>query len=276
MACSWRRIKRDFLSHFGNPRLDLLVWVLVRKLQPLYIRIMQKIRYPTGRPRDARSWRKEFKREWKVLYARETSPQDEILYTRYNPDPHRWVCACPAFRRSRFLICKHLVKLCHPVDSRFFLNAQRNRTTPFWSHPTLIPIQPSTTNAIFHSPTTAPINEQDEDTDAEGSDDDLEETLHEDTVQEIPDRLEAIARILERFTPLLRAQKQYSDLRFYMEQGRQLDRAIGFMEDCLEVERLENSRVLNAPTTWGRKSTTMYLYPRPPHEIGSSNGQPPS
>jgi hypothetical protein len=93
-------------------------------------------------------------------------------------------------------------------------------------------------DTTLHTPTIALVNEQDEDTDAEGSDDDLEETLHEDTVQEIPDRLEAITRTLERFTPLLRAQ---------MEQGRQLDRAIGFMEDCLEVERLENSRVLNTP-----------------------------
>jgi hypothetical protein len=129
------------------------VWVLVRKLQPLYIHIMQKIRYPTGRPRDARSWRKEFKREWKVLYACETSPQDEILYTRYNPDLHRWVCACPAFRRSRFLICKHLVKLCDPVDSRFFSmpsviarrrsgvippSSQSNRVLPT---PSFIPLQ---------------------------------------------------------------------------------------------------------------------------------------
>ncbi|TFK57941.1 hypothetical protein BDN72DRAFT_737553, partial [Pluteus cervinus] len=32
----WRRIKHDFLHHFRMPRCDLLVWILVTKLAPLY------------------------------------------------------------------------------------------------------------------------------------------------------------------------------------------------------------------------------------------------
>jgi hypothetical protein len=54
MARSWRRIKHDFLSHFGNPRLDLIVWVLVRKLQPLYVRHHAKDSVP-NRPPSRRS-----------------------------------------------------------------------------------------------------------------------------------------------------------------------------------------------------------------------------
>jgi hypothetical protein len=69
---SWHRIKRDFLSHFANPRLDLLAWVIVMKLQPQYVRIAQKTQYLTGRPRDARAWRKSFKADWKACYARDT------------------------------------------------------------------------------------------------------------------------------------------------------------------------------------------------------------
>ncbi|KAJ7593159.1 hypothetical protein C8J56DRAFT_755743, partial [Mycena floridula] len=34
----WHRIKHDFLHHFANPRVDLLVWVLVTKVAPCYYR----------------------------------------------------------------------------------------------------------------------------------------------------------------------------------------------------------------------------------------------
>jgi hypothetical protein len=80
-------------------------------------------------------------------------------------------------------------------------------------------------------------------------------------------RLEATAQLLEKFVPLLRAQKQYADMRFFAEQEKQLARAVGFMEDCLDVERLENLQILDKPTTWGMKSTTMYLRPRARRDI---------
>ncbi|KIJ94363.1 hypothetical protein K443DRAFT_75663, partial [Laccaria amethystina LaAM-08-1] len=32
----WRQIKHDFIHHFRMPRCDLLVWILVTKLVPLY------------------------------------------------------------------------------------------------------------------------------------------------------------------------------------------------------------------------------------------------
>lgn len=103
--------------------------------------------------------------------------------------------------------------------------------------------------------------------DEEGSDDGFEERLHEESVQTMDTRLETTAQLLEKFASLLRAQIQYADMRFFAEQEKQLARAVGFMEDCLEVERLENSRILDKPTTWGMKSTTMYLRPRAPRDI---------
>jgi hypothetical protein len=214
MPYSWRRIKRDYLSHFGNPRLDLLVWVLVCKLQPLYVRLVHKIRFPTGRPRDARSWRKAFKAEWKACYARETSAQDRFPYLRYEPDPSRWVCACPAFFRSRFLICKHLVKSCHPVPSRFFLEVQRNRTTPFWKHPALTPLEQSLTDAAATMPSNeAPnvdgnrLDEDDEGPEDDESDDGIDEKLHEEAVQSMEQRIDHNVSVLSKFLPLLQYQK---------------------------------------------------------------------
>ncbi|KAJ6605575.1 hypothetical protein DFH09DRAFT_1067827 [Mycena vulgaris] len=61
----WRRIKKDFLHHFHMPRLDLLVWILVKKLAPSYYRKLDTMFVETGRFRELASWRKAFKREWK-------------------------------------------------------------------------------------------------------------------------------------------------------------------------------------------------------------------
>jgi hypothetical protein len=236
--------------------------------------MVHKIRFPTGRPRDARSWRKAFKAEWKACYARETSAQDRFPYLRYEPDPSRWVCACPAFFRSRFLICKHLVKSCHPAPSQFFLEVQRNRTTPFWKHPSLIPLNQTTTSiAETPLPSETPSNdvlgpdEDDDGPDDDESDDGMDEKLHEETIQTLEQRIERNASILDRFLPLLRYQKQFASLQFSVEQDKQLARAVGWAEDCLEVEKLENSPSAEKQTTWGMKSTTMFLNPRPPNEI---------
>jgi hypothetical protein len=49
---------------------------------------------------------------WKKLVnAIITTP----VHDKYRPDPKRWVCICPAFARSRFLISKHLVQAVQPV-----------------------------------------------------------------------------------------------------------------------------------------------------------------
>jgi hypothetical protein len=62
------------------------------------------------------------------------------LNERYRPDIKRFVCTCLQFVVSRFLICKHLVQMFQPIDPIFFLEVSRNRTVPFWSHPTLKPL----------------------------------------------------------------------------------------------------------------------------------------
>jgi hypothetical protein len=99
------------------------------------------------------------------------------------------------------------------------------------------------------------------------SDAEEDDRLQEELVQEIPARFEWIAGVFEKFIPLLRYQKQFSDIRFYKEAEKQFSRALGFMEDCLDTERLENSPTFTSPTTWGVKHTTMFLQTRPPSEI---------
>ena len=86
---SWRKIKHDFLHHFHKPRLDLLVWILVKKLAPTYYRKLDQLLHNTGRFRELPSWRKAFKREWKKL-AR--TPIEMPINPKYRPDSMKWVC----------------------------------------------------------------------------------------------------------------------------------------------------------------------------------------
>src|SRR5882724_3377717 len=59
------------------------------------------------------------------------------LNSKYRPDPKAWVCTCPYFVKSRFLVCKHLIQSVPTMLPTFFLEVTHHRTTPFWHHPAL-------------------------------------------------------------------------------------------------------------------------------------------
>jgi hypothetical protein len=111
------------------------------------------------------------------------------------------------------------------------------------------------------------LDEDDEGPEDDESDDGIDEKLHEEAVQSMEQRIDHNVSVLSKFLPLLQYQKRFGSLQFSVEQDKQLSRAVGWAEDCLEVEKLENSHFAQKPTTWGMKSTTMFLHPRPPHEI---------
>ena len=48
--------------------------------------------------------------------------------------------SAPAFAKSRYLICKHLVQAVHHVPSMFFNHVSRECTFPVWRHPDLCPL----------------------------------------------------------------------------------------------------------------------------------------
>ncbi|KAF8588750.1 hypothetical protein K439DRAFT_1533549 [Ramaria rubella] len=136
MICEshWGRIKHDYLHHFHKPRLDVLVWVIMTKLIPPYHKKLDELLTYKGCFHGLPSWRKAFKREWRQCEKKLVQDPENPKYT---PDPWRWVCTCPSFVKSRFLICKHLVQEVHPVPPHFFLQASHKCTTLFWEHPDL-------------------------------------------------------------------------------------------------------------------------------------------
>jgi len=136
---SWRRIKQDYLTHNHKPRVDYLIWIIAKRLMPTYERLIDQRFTYTGRHRRPAAWRKPFKREWRRCEVTPiTDPDDDT----YNPLPYRWVCSCPAFVKSRFLVCKHLVQLVHRVPPKFFQQVVRERSFPIWRHADLRPLAP--------------------------------------------------------------------------------------------------------------------------------------
>ncbi|KAG2128343.1 uncharacterized protein EDB93DRAFT_1243573 [Suillus bovinus] len=110
MESHWRRIKVDYLYHFSKPRIDLLAWILVTKLAPSYSKKLDHLLHDTGRFRELSSWRKSFKSEWqRALETPITMPMN----AKYRPDVGKWMCTCPHFVKSWFLVCKHLVQDVH-------------------------------------------------------------------------------------------------------------------------------------------------------------------
>lgn len=58
-------MKEDYLQHFSLPHLDLLMWVLIMKLVPMYYRKLEVMLNNIGHFHELPAWRKDFKREWK-------------------------------------------------------------------------------------------------------------------------------------------------------------------------------------------------------------------
>ncbi|KAF7371915.1 SWIM-type domain-containing protein [Mycena venus] len=257
----WRRIKKDFLHHFHKPRVDLLVWILVAKLAPEYYRRLDNLLTNIGRFRQLSSWRKAFKSQWRICQDR---PITLPLNEKYRPDPYRWAV--------------------QPVDPVFFLEVQRNRTIPFWSHPSLIPLLPPTGTAAATIPARENVVEHNnsnrsgarvagdsDDSDVEGddgsdfdSDDDLvgarnDEESHSGNKM-FDERLTAYLKTVRDFCDGLEYQRNFQDSRFLATLEREGAGFFRLAENCLSRERRENSTRSPAPTTWERSTANAMFY----------------
>jgi hypothetical protein len=249
------------------------------KLAPTYYRKLDLALVDIGRYRELPAWRKDFKHAW--VKAKE-SPITLPLNERYRPDPVRWVCTCPQFVIDRFLICKHLVQAVHPVHPVFFLQVKRNRTLPFWSHPSLIPLSdnqtlaPSQASASVPSttPESLPVNEQPASTEndreydgVDGSDDELSELIDMslDTRQggrTYRENMKAHVDAIRDFCDGLEYQIQFEDQRFLDTLEREGARFLRLMENCLSRERRSNSTRPGsiAPATWEQSTANAMFY----------------
>ncbi|KAG1874931.1 hypothetical protein F4604DRAFT_2008937 [Suillus subluteus] len=272
MESHWRRIKVDYLYHFSKPRIDLLAWILVTKLAPSYSKKLDHLLHDTGRFRELSSWRKSFKSEWQQ--ALET-PITMPMNAKYRPDVGKWVCTCPHFIKSRFLVCKHLVQDVHIVSPVFFLEVQCNRTLPFWSHPSLVPLRDSLPpNSMVqqtlqysvrgeedtHENTTGVGGNMFDGENEEAEDEFVDTAAGRMDTRTFQERFEAHIKNLRDFCDGLQYQIQFNDHRMLNAVEREGASFIRLMENCLGREKRENSSRQRSPTTWERETSNAMFY----------------
>ncbi|SAM00704.1 hypothetical protein, partial, partial [Absidia glauca] len=121
----WRVLKRNHLYHHNRPRLDLLCFVIINNYCTDLIHTYQQ---KVVLRRDLLAWESEFVKEWNALHRRSIDVPRHNYLTNYN----QWVCNCPYFYSSRFLLCKHIVRLSglgFIARHQFFI--KRNVQPPF-------------------------------------------------------------------------------------------------------------------------------------------------
>ena len=89
-------MKGDYLYHFNLPQLDLLVWILIMELVPTYYQKLEVMLNDIGCFCELPKWR------IKAMRTQITMPMNE----RYHPDIRNFICTCPQFIMSQFLLCK--------------------------------------------------------------------------------------------------------------------------------------------------------------------------
>ena len=228
-----------------------------------------------GRFRELPAWRKDFKREWKNAMKK---PITMPLNERYRPDVKRFICTCPRFVVSWFLLCKHLVQQFHPVDPQFFLQVTRNRSLPFWSHPSLKPLAAAEdvlepdryaatdgddgdgdtynrVNAARCEIEDSSIESEDEDglIDTEGRCGDVDKA-------KFKEKMESYIHIIRKFCDGLEFQVKFQDSRFLATLEKDGAGFIRLAQNCLSRERRHNSSRAASPSTWERTTSNAMFY----------------
>nr|GAT51701.1 predicted protein [Mycena chlorophos] len=274
MICEshWRKLKQEYLHEYHSPRLDLLVWVIVTKLcNPYYDKLVKLTTY-LGRNRlsELASWRETFHHEWRKL---EKVAISDRVHDTYRPDVKRWVCSCPAFLTSRFLICKHLIRLMKVVPTRFFREVKRQHTAPFWQHPDLVPVDEKPAEGQDGSP--EPM-EQDSPRDPEVPDDEDDNVAPYVETQADRDfaasaatfeaEFDAEINRIEEFVEGLKYQRQFRDRRMLELVQKRGSGFLRMARACLSKEATAQDNRRLPVRTWDvQTADAMYYRPRPRH-----------
>jgi hypothetical protein len=167
----WKNIKHRDLAQFNRPRLDLVTHLVVANVLPRALRTLSYIRglRRIGRPQPLAEWQTDFRADWRDMSKSdehrrmekelkwlnaptnakgraerlaEMAEEENRLSGEYATDVQRWTCSCPSYLISRFLLCKHLVRLVNkklndePItDLSFFLKLRRNHRPPYYIIP---------------------------------------------------------------------------------------------------------------------------------------------
>ncbi|KAF7305187.1 SWIM-type domain-containing protein [Mycena kentingensis (nom. inval.)] len=151
----------------------------------------------------------------------------------------------------------HLVQLVERVPIAFFREAKRNRTTPFWKHPKLIPLgDGQRLEKAYRRDWEVPENE-----DGQRFEDEQELEWEADGAA-FDKGLDARIDQLEHAIAMMRHQKQFKDPRLLAALNRNGASLFRFLEACEKKEqRATNNR--GAPVRTWENGDAMFYRPRP-------------
>ena len=151
------------------------------------------------------------------------------------------------------------------------MEVNRNRTTPFWTHKTLIPLEnnplPSTDTPALHVTSLdarSSVSESDDELDMDNGLIDMETNENGNHHLTFRERLLKHIHLLQDFCGGLEFQLQFSDQQMLQVLEREGAGMLRLAENCLDRERWFNTTRGDAPTTWEKAMlNTMFYRPRP-------------
>ncbi|KAI9136019.1 hypothetical protein BKA69DRAFT_1034050 [Paraphysoderma sedebokerense] len=112
----WKVLKRDYLYKFVRPRIDFLIFVIVKRFH----RHLEQRFHLLNANRQAPSWKKGFIDSWNLL-------SQKLSQGSYQTNIKKWICSCPSFGQHKYFLCKHLVHAATPIRvSHRRKNSSRN------------------------------------------------------------------------------------------------------------------------------------------------------
>lgn len=181
------------------------------------------------------------------------------MLRQYNTDPTNFICACTAYRDSRFLICKHIVfayNLTSPLKA--FNSLQRSTSKPFWKNLTGLQLKDE---FIIEESDTDDTNDSEQDHVCPSSSDNAYTVVndfdhdHEDDIPTPDEIFAAVEETLCVGMNYVKHQRNFGNVNMAMILQRKLASFNNFIEDSDAA-----SRKRRMPQTWKRKNPeTMYI-----------------
>ncbi|KAJ7934660.1 hypothetical protein B0H13DRAFT_2305445 [Mycena leptocephala] len=240
------------------PRCDLLAWILIVKLAPSYYRKLDQMLTDTGRYRELPCWRKDFKRAWRRL---ERTSITLPVNPAYKTDAKKMLCTCPSLPTSRFLLCKHVVQGVKRVPPVFFLEVKRQRTAPFWVHPSLRPLSDKdATDAIPNDAVQETRLDALPDWDDDDDGDAVDTHKPEDEGLTFVEAMDEEIDVILEFAKGLKFQRQFRDQRMLDSLQREGASFLRLARVCLGKEKRLRSTRGATPSTWDKSASSAMFY----------------
>jgi hypothetical protein len=234
----WRVLKYNYKYNYNRPRLDQLTQILADKLIPDFKSKM--VLYNRGRAFPA--WWDNFKHDWNIAASADI---ESGIEDRYHIDVNNWVCSCPAYLSSPYLLCKHLIaKKNGRVFIPTFLETERRHDYPFlaFGKDKLPVITRSNNPWVRYGASIEEINPYIEESSASTNQQDIQMPTRIDVLAERRERLAVYKRKLDLALTLYEREIDNDGfVRNFEDLMRPILKAVNECEEALQARRQQHT-----------------------------------